>query len=102
MNLSTSSLSTRRQSAEAPISPAPLLPNTSAYPWLFSPRTDLTVFLGSAIVSMIALAIGARAGVLHDDSPDWAWIPAVDSHRFVAKLRTPVSYCHTLRYAKRK
>jgi len=45
--------------------------------WLFSQRTDLTVFLGSAIASMIALAIGARAGVLYGDAPDWAWVPAV-------------------------
>ncbi|MEK6300420.1 MAG: hypothetical protein AABO41_06830 [Acidobacteriota bacterium] len=47
------------------------------YVWLFSPRTDLTVFLGSAVVSMLALVIGARAGVLYGDSPDWAWVPAV-------------------------
>ena len=45
--------------------------------WLFSPAVDLSVFLGSAVVSLIALWIGARAGVLHDDSPDWAWVPAV-------------------------
>lgn len=46
-------------------------------PWLFSARVDIAVFLGSAIVSFIALWIGARAGVLQDDTPDWAWIPAV-------------------------
>jgi hypothetical protein len=45
--------------------------------WLFSARTDLTVFLGSAIVSLLALWIGARAGVLYGDTPDWAWVPAV-------------------------
>ncbi|HSF25128.1 MAG TPA: hypothetical protein VLE20_12965, partial [Blastocatellia bacterium] len=47
------------------------------YAWLFSQRADLTVFLGSAIVSMMALVIGARTGVLYDDAPDWAWVPAV-------------------------
>jgi hypothetical protein len=46
-------------------------------PWLFSARTDLTVFLGSALVSMIALWVGARAGVLYGSTPDWAWVPAV-------------------------
>jgi hypothetical protein len=46
-------------------------------PWLFSARTDLSVFLGSAIVSLLALWIGARAGVLYSDTPDWAWVPAV-------------------------
>jgi hypothetical protein len=45
--------------------------------WLFSARTDLTVFLGSAIVALLALWIGARAGVLYGDTPDWAWVPAV-------------------------
>lgn len=56
-----------RSSAAAPV----------RYAWLFSPRTDLSVFLGSAIVSLLALGIGARAGVLYGDSPDWAWVPAV-------------------------
>lgn len=45
--------------------------------WLFSARVDLGVFLGSAVVSLAALWIGARAGMLHDDTPDWAWIPAI-------------------------
>ncbi|HEV8487868.1 MAG TPA: hypothetical protein VGV87_30385 [Blastocatellia bacterium] len=45
--------------------------------WLFSARVDLSVFLGSAIVSLLALWIGARAGVLNGDSPDWVWVPAV-------------------------
>src|ERR1043166_1184881 len=45
--------------------------------WLFSPRVDLFAFLGSAIVSLVALWVGARLGVLNDDSPDWIWIPFV-------------------------
>jgi hypothetical protein len=45
--------------------------------WLFSPSVDLSVFLGSALVSLLLLWIGARAGVLNGDSPDWAWVPAV-------------------------
>ena len=45
--------------------------------WLFSARTDLLAFLGSAVVSLLALWIGARVGVLNDDSPDWIWIPFV-------------------------
>jgi hypothetical protein len=47
------------------------------FAWLFSARTDLTVFLGSAAVSLLALWIGARTGVLYGDTPDWAWVPAV-------------------------
>ncbi|HWP43321.1 MAG TPA: hypothetical protein VNO14_08815, partial [Blastocatellia bacterium] len=43
--------------------------------WLFSAPIDLSVFLGSAVVSLLALWIGAQAGVLHDETPDWAWVP---------------------------
>jgi hypothetical protein len=46
-------------------------------PWLFSARVDMAVFLGSAIVSLIALWVGASVGVIQEDTPDWAWIPAV-------------------------
>jgi hypothetical protein len=45
--------------------------------WLFSRNIDLSVFLGSAVVSLLALWIGARAGVLYGNTPDWAWVPAV-------------------------
>jgi hypothetical protein len=45
--------------------------------WLFSRRLDLAVFLGSAIVSFGALGLGAITGVLHDETPGWAWVPAI-------------------------
>lgn len=45
--------------------------------WLFSPGIDLTVFLGSAIASLVLLAIGWRFGILNGESPDWTWISAV-------------------------
>ena len=45
--------------------------------WLFSPAADVSVFGGSAVVSLLLLWVGARAGVLEGDSPDWAWVPAV-------------------------
>jgi hypothetical protein len=45
--------------------------------WLFSAPVDLGVFLGSALLSLLALWIGARAGVLNGRAPDWTWIPAV-------------------------
>jgi hypothetical protein len=45
--------------------------------WLFSARVDLFVFLGSAVVSLLALWVGSAAGVLQSDSPDWVWVPAV-------------------------
>src|SRR2546423_14378253 len=44
--------------------------------WLFSPRADVCVFGGSAIVSLALLAVGARAGVLDSEAPGWAWVPA--------------------------
>ncbi len=45
--------------------------------WLFSPRVDLGVFLGSALVSLAALWVGARMGVLESGTPEWTWVPAV-------------------------
>src|ERR1044072_5445606 len=57
--------------------PRPPTPGPYSGPWLFSARVDLAVFLGSAVVSLVALWVGARAGVLYADTPDWAWIPAV-------------------------
>lgn len=46
-------------------------------PWLFSRNTDLSVFLGSALASLALLWLGYRLGVLHDSTPDWAWIPMI-------------------------
>lgn len=45
--------------------------------WLFSRTTDLSVFLGSAIVSLLLLAIGWRLGFLNEETPDWTWIAAI-------------------------
>ena len=45
--------------------------------WLFSKKIDLSVFLGSAILSLLLLAVGWRIGILNADSPDWTWISAV-------------------------
>ncbi len=45
--------------------------------WLFSARADIGVFFGSFLLSLIMLAVGAQTGVLYDDTPDWAWVPAI-------------------------
>ncbi len=45
--------------------------------WLFSRKVDLGVFLGSFALSMGALVAGSAAGVLHDETPGWAWVPVV-------------------------
>jgi hypothetical protein len=45
--------------------------------WLFSREVDLSVFLGSALVSLLLLAVGWEFGILNDDSPDWTWVTAV-------------------------
>lgn len=45
--------------------------------WLFSRNIDLSVFLGSAVVSLLLLAVGYQVGILNEDSPDWTWITAV-------------------------
>src|SRR3569832_375415 len=46
-------------------------------PWLFSRGLDLTVFLGSAVLSLVLLAVGWQAGLLNSETPDWTWISAV-------------------------
>jgi hypothetical protein len=46
-------------------------------PWLFSPRLDLAAFAGSALLSFLLLWIGSLLGVLHGDTPNWAWVPVV-------------------------
>jgi hypothetical protein len=45
--------------------------------WLFSAPIDLSVFLGSALVSLALVAIGWQYGLLADDSPDWTWVSFV-------------------------
>ncbi|MGI8788156.1 MAG: hypothetical protein ACR2HG_10385 [Pyrinomonadaceae bacterium] len=45
--------------------------------WLFSAPIDLSVFLGSAVASLLLLAVGWRFGILNAESPDWTWISAV-------------------------
>lgn len=52
-------------------------PDLSTRWWLFSPRADVAVFLGSALLSFLALAVGMHLGLLDADTPEWAWIPAV-------------------------
>ncbi|MGI8470417.1 MAG: hypothetical protein ACR2N3_18410 [Pyrinomonadaceae bacterium] len=42
--------------------------------WLFSAPIDLSVFLGSAVLSLALLAVGWQIGILNDESPDWTWI----------------------------
>jgi len=45
--------------------------------WLFSQSIDLTVFLGSALLSLALLAVGWQLGVLNGESPEWTWVSAV-------------------------
>ena len=45
--------------------------------WLFSAPVDLSVFLGSAVLSLVLLAVGWRFGILNGESPSWTWVSAV-------------------------
>ena len=45
--------------------------------WLFSREIDLTVFLGSAVLSLLLLAVGWQLGILNGESPEWTWVSAV-------------------------
>lgn len=50
----------------------------SELPWLFSAPVDLAAFLGSAVVSLLALAWGAEHGLLAGgDTPRWAWVSLI-------------------------
>ena len=51
--------------------------NAGTNTWLFSRNTDLSVFLGSAVVSLLLLAVGWRLGFLNSETPDWTWITAI-------------------------
>ncbi len=53
----------------------PILAKTNY--WLFSREIDLTVFLGSAILSLVLIAVGSQLGVLNGESPEWTWVSAV-------------------------
>ncbi len=37
----------------------------------------MSVFLGSAVLSLVLLAVGWQFGFLDDESPDWTWVSAV-------------------------
>ncbi len=45
--------------------------------WLFSREIDLSVFLGSAVVSLLLLGVGWQFGFLNAETPDWTWISAI-------------------------
>lgn len=49
----------------------------TSIPWLFSPKVDLFTFLGSAILALTLLVIGAPLGLLNSDSPEWTWITTI-------------------------
>ena len=50
---------------------------TPSVPWLFSRPVDLCAFLGSAILSLVLLAVGAQFGLLNSDTPEWTWVAAI-------------------------
>ncbi len=46
-------------------------------PWLFSRRTDLLAFGGSAALAFALLGLGFALGIAESDAPDWIWITCV-------------------------
>jgi hypothetical protein len=70
MSLDLTAAPVTTQEAVAQPTPAP------GY-WLFCAPVDLAAFLGSALLSLAALAVGARLGLLDGSTPDWAWVPCV-------------------------
>jgi hypothetical protein len=45
--------------------------------WLFGPKLDLWVFLGSAVLSVVLLGWGFQRGWVYGESPEWSWVCAV-------------------------
>ncbi|GDY08844.1 hypothetical protein LBMAG52_23300 [Planctomycetia bacterium] len=48
-----------------------------SHPWLFSAKTDLLTFGGSAVVALLLVAVGWPLGWLESDTPGWLWIASV-------------------------
>lgn len=46
-------------------------------PWLFSARRDLLAFGGSALLSLLLVAVGAPLGLLDAEAPEWVWLFAI-------------------------
>lgn len=53
------------------------LPARAQPAWLFSPAVDLATFLGSAVLALGLLIVGAWFGWLHSETPQWTWVSAV-------------------------
>lgn len=49
----------------------------SRYPWLFDPALYLLAFLGSAVVALGLLALGAPLGLIDEETPDWVWVATI-------------------------
>lgn len=65
----------------APASPVAALSRSSApivsSRWLFSRNVDLGAFGGSAALALALVLLGAIAGWLDSDSPEWTWIGSI-------------------------
>ncbi len=46
-------------------------------PWLFSARTDLLTFLGSATLALALLCLGLWLGWEEQETPEWLWISTI-------------------------
>ncbi|MBL8151628.1 MAG: hypothetical protein JNN15_17010 [Blastocatellia bacterium] len=42
--------------------------------WLFSANIDISLFLGSFLLSLLAIVLGAR---FYQDTPEWLWVGAI-------------------------
>ncbi|MCS6884061.1 MAG: hypothetical protein RMM17_10690 [Acidobacteriota bacterium] len=45
--------------------------------WLFSARTDIVVFAGSALLSLLLLFWGTEHRLIDGESPEWVWVTGV-------------------------
>ncbi len=53
---------------------APAVRRISFGPWLWSPRLDLALFAGSAVLALALVAVGKLTGIERQPFPDWGWV----------------------------
>ena len=49
----------------------------SKIPWLFDATTDLTMFLGSALLAMGLLVVGMLSNTINEETPEWLWVVSI-------------------------
>ena len=70
----------------------PRTSRSSCGPWLWTPGIDLGLFLGSALLALLLVAVGSLTGIDEQPFPEWGWllfVLAIDvAHVYATLFRT--------------